>query len=180
MQKYKRLRGKPERAGRGWKLSVSTSPLSSLTGISSRVPQVGLWEPGEGRPSRRVLREPEDAIPRPLTWSRQVMRRVPLAGRYLPVGLAAKLAFDVSTPAFGYQESHTCNDATHEVLPGTPVVRDGYLWPSSSRASPSTSTRRPHPASLRSSSALTAGPPASAAPTGPSSLRELGHGSARS
>ena len=70
------------------------------------------------------------------TWSfmrmmsRQVMRRVPLAGRYLPVGLAAKLAFDVSTPAFGYQESHTCNDATHEVLPGTPVVRDGYLWPS--------------------------------------------------
>jgi mannonate dehydratase len=62
--------------------------------------------------------------------SRQVMRRVPLAGRYLPVGLAAKLAFDVSTPAFGYQESHTYNDATHEVFPGTPVVRNGYLTPS--------------------------------------------------
>ena len=49
--------------GRGWKLAASTSPLSSLTGISSRVPQVGLWEPGEGRPSRRVLREPGGAIP---------------------------------------------------------------------------------------------------------------------
>jgi hypothetical protein len=27
------------------------------------VSQVGLWEPGEGRPSRRVLREPGGAIP---------------------------------------------------------------------------------------------------------------------
>jgi mannonate dehydratase len=32
----------------------------------------------------------------------------------------------VSTPAFGYQESHTYNDATHEVFPGTPVVRDRW------------------------------------------------------
>jgi mannonate dehydratase len=51
-------------------------------------------------------------------------------GDVSPVGVAANLAVDVSTPAFGYQESHTYNDATHEVFPGTPVVRDGYLWPS--------------------------------------------------
>jgi mannonate dehydratase len=51
-------------------------------------------------------------------------------GDISPVGVAANLAVDVSTPAFGYQESHTYNDATHEVFPGTPVVREGYLWPS--------------------------------------------------
>ncbi|MEU6850959.1 enolase C-terminal domain-like protein [Actinacidiphila alni] len=47
-----------------------------------------------------------------------------------PVGVAANLAVDISTPAFGYQESHTYNDATHDVFPGTPVVRDGHLAPS--------------------------------------------------
>jgi mannonate dehydratase len=47
-----------------------------------------------------------------------------------PVGVAANLALDISTPAFGYQESHTYNAATHDVFPGTPVVRDGYLYPS--------------------------------------------------
>lgn len=52
-------------------------------------------------------------------------------GDISPVGVAANLAIDVSTPAFGYQESHTYNDATLEVFPGTPVVRDGYLTPSS-------------------------------------------------
>jgi mannonate dehydratase len=46
-----------------------------------------------------------------------------------PVGVAANLAVDVSTPAFGYQEAHTYNDATHEVFPGTAVVREGYLYP---------------------------------------------------
>ncbi|HEY4022983.1 MAG TPA: enolase C-terminal domain-like protein [Pseudonocardiaceae bacterium] len=47
-----------------------------------------------------------------------------------PVGVAANLALDIATPAFGYQESHDYNGATHEVFPGTPVVRDGYLYPS--------------------------------------------------
>jgi len=51
-------------------------------------------------------------------------------GDISPVGVAANLAVDISTPAFGYQESHTYNDATHEVFPGTPVVRDGHLHPS--------------------------------------------------
>jgi mannonate dehydratase len=47
-----------------------------------------------------------------------------------PVGVAANLAVDISTPAFGYQESHDYNDATLEVFPGTPVVEDGHLAPS--------------------------------------------------
>jgi mannonate dehydratase len=51
-------------------------------------------------------------------------------GDISPVGVAANLAVDVSTPAFGYQESHTYNEATHEVFPGTPVVREGHLAPS--------------------------------------------------
>ena len=51
-------------------------------------------------------------------------------GDISPVGVAANLAVDVSTPAFGYQESHTYNEATHEVFAGTPVVRDGHLHPS--------------------------------------------------
>ncbi|MFC1405494.1 MULTISPECIES: enolase C-terminal domain-like protein [Streptacidiphilus] len=51
-------------------------------------------------------------------------------GDISPVGVAANLAVDVNTPAFGYQESHSYNEATHEVFPGTPVVRDGYLTPS--------------------------------------------------
>jgi mannonate dehydratase len=51
-------------------------------------------------------------------------------GDITPVGVAANLAVDISTPAFGFQESHTYNDATHEVFPGTPVPVDGYLLPS--------------------------------------------------
>jgi mannonate dehydratase len=47
-----------------------------------------------------------------------------------PVGVAANLAVDISTPAFGYQESHDYNDATLEVFPGAPVVKDGHLTPS--------------------------------------------------
>jgi hypothetical protein len=53
----------PSGPGPGWILSVRASPGSSSTGTSSRAPRVGLWEPGEGRPSRRVLREPGGAIP---------------------------------------------------------------------------------------------------------------------
>ncbi|TKA10311.1 enolase C-terminal domain-like protein [Actinacidiphila oryziradicis] len=51
-------------------------------------------------------------------------------GDISPVGVAANLAVDVNTPAFGFQESHEYNNATHEVFPGTPVVREGYLYPS--------------------------------------------------
>jgi mannonate dehydratase len=51
-------------------------------------------------------------------------------GDISPIGVAANLAVDISTPAFGYQESHVYNDATLEVFPGTPVPVDGHLWPS--------------------------------------------------
>ncbi|GAA3514324.1 enolase C-terminal domain-like protein [Actinocatenispora rupis] len=51
-------------------------------------------------------------------------------GDVSPVGVAANLAVDVTTPAFGIQESHTYAEPVHEVFPGTPVVVDGHLWPS--------------------------------------------------
>ncbi|MGH8890679.1 MAG: enolase C-terminal domain-like protein [Acidothermaceae bacterium] len=48
-----------------------------------------------------------------------------------PVGAAANLALDVSTPAFGIQEGHVYNDAACAVFPGTPQPRLGHLVPSS-------------------------------------------------
>jgi len=51
-------------------------------------------------------------------------------GDVSPVGVAANIALDVTTAAFGIQEGHVYNDATHEVFPGTPVAVDGYLYPS--------------------------------------------------
>ncbi|HEX9999107.1 MAG TPA: enolase C-terminal domain-like protein, partial [Actinoplanes sp.] len=51
-------------------------------------------------------------------------------GDISPVGVAANLAVDISSPAFGYQESYVYGDATHDVFAGTPVVRDGHLMPS--------------------------------------------------
>ncbi|WP_433043143.1 enolase C-terminal domain-like protein [Dactylosporangium sp. CS-033363] len=47
-----------------------------------------------------------------------------------PVGVAANLAVDISSPAFGFQESHEYNEATHEVFPGCPDVVSGYMYPS--------------------------------------------------
>jgi mannonate dehydratase len=49
-----------------------------------------------------------------------------------PVGVAANLAVDLTTPAFGIQESHQYPEAVREVFPGTPVVVDGHLAPSDS------------------------------------------------
>jgi hypothetical protein len=67
MQKYKRLRGKPQRAWDWLNAARQRQPkLFTHWHLIAR-PQVGLWEPGEGRPSRRVLREPGGAI---LTWRR--------------------------------------------------------------------------------------------------------------
>ncbi len=47
-----------------------------------------------------------------------------------PVGQAANVALDVTTPAFGIQEGHDYPDPVHEVFPGTPVRTGGYLYPS--------------------------------------------------
>jgi mannonate dehydratase len=46
-----------------------------------------------------------------------------------PIGLAANLALDVTTAAFGIQEGHVYPDVVHEVFPGTPRPRDGYIEP---------------------------------------------------
>lgn len=46
-----------------------------------------------------------------------------------PIGFAANVALDVTSPAFGIQEGHVFNEATHEVFPGTLRVVDGWLWP---------------------------------------------------
>jgi mannonate dehydratase len=46
-----------------------------------------------------------------------------------PIGAAANVALDVSSAAFGIQEGHIYNEATHDVFPGTLEIRDGYLTP---------------------------------------------------
>jgi mannonate dehydratase len=47
-----------------------------------------------------------------------------------PIGAAANVALDVTTPAFGIQEGHVYADAVREVFPGTLSIVDGYLYPS--------------------------------------------------
>ena len=49
-------------------------------------------------------------------------------GDVSPVGHAANLQLDLACPNFGIQEQHMFNDASREVFPGTPEVRDGMLW----------------------------------------------------
>jgi mannonate dehydratase len=43
-----------------------------------------------------------------------------------PIGAAANLALDLTSPAFGIQEGHVYPDRVHEIFPGTPVVASGY------------------------------------------------------
>lgn len=45
-----------------------------------------------------------------------------------PVGHAANLALDLSCQNFGIQEWTPCDEATQEVFPGCPEIRDGMLW----------------------------------------------------
>ncbi|MFI6349313.1 enolase C-terminal domain-like protein [Streptomyces sp. NPDC050560] len=51
-------------------------------------------------------------------------------GDVSPVGMAANLALDISSPAFGVQEAAAFKEATLEVFPGAPVPRGGALYPS--------------------------------------------------
>jgi mannonate dehydratase len=44
------------------------------------------------------------------------------------VGHAANLQLDLACPNFGIQEAHLFDDATREVFPGCPEIRDGALW----------------------------------------------------
>lgn len=50
-------------------------------------------------------------------------------GDVSPVGQAANLALDISSPAFGVQEAARFTDATLEVFPGAPVPERGRLHP---------------------------------------------------
>lgn len=46
-----------------------------------------------------------------------------------PFAVAAAVALDVTSPAFGIQEGHVYNDETHEVFPGMIDIVDGWLTP---------------------------------------------------
>lgn len=45
-----------------------------------------------------------------------------------PVNLLAAYHIDISSPAFGVQEENHFPEAAHEVLPGSPEIRRGYLY----------------------------------------------------
>jgi mannonate dehydratase len=49
-------------------------------------------------------------------------------GDVSPVGHAANLALDLSTPNFGIQEVHEFGERTREVFPGCPEIREGAMW----------------------------------------------------
>lgn len=47
-----------------------------------------------------------------------------------PVGVAANITLDVTSPAFGVQESHDYPEPVHDVFPGTARIVDGHITPS--------------------------------------------------
>jgi len=49
-------------------------------------------------------------------------------GDVSPVGHAANLALDLACYNFGIQEQTIFGQATREVFPGCPEIRDGYMW----------------------------------------------------
>jgi len=51
-------------------------------------------------------------------------------GDVSPVGHAANLHLDLACPNFGVQEFSPFNEASQEVFPGCPELRQGYLYPS--------------------------------------------------
>jgi mannonate dehydratase len=51
-------------------------------------------------------------------------------GDVSPVGSAANLALDVSSPAFGIHEAYVYGERARAVFPGTPVPASGYVTPS--------------------------------------------------
>lgn len=50
-------------------------------------------------------------------------------GDVSPVGHAANLHLDLSTPNFGIQECYFFPDTVREVFPGCPDIRNGYMYP---------------------------------------------------
>jgi mannonate dehydratase len=49
-------------------------------------------------------------------------------GDVCPVGHAANAHLDLAVHNFGIQESTQFNQATQDVFPGTPVLKNGYLY----------------------------------------------------
>ncbi|UFS60843.1 enolase C-terminal domain-like protein [Subtercola endophyticus] len=49
-----------------------------------------------------------------------------------PVGAAANIALDVTSPAFGIQEGYVFSEVVHEVFPGTLRIVDGWIRPNDS------------------------------------------------
>jgi mannonate dehydratase len=49
-------------------------------------------------------------------------------GDVSPVGHCANIAVDLVSYNFGIQEASYFNEQTQEVMPGCPVVKDGYFW----------------------------------------------------
>lgn len=47
-----------------------------------------------------------------------------------PIGAAANVTLDVTSPAFGVQEGHVYADVVHEIFPGCPAIHDGHITPS--------------------------------------------------
>lgn len=50
-------------------------------------------------------------------------------GNVSPVGHAASLMVDLSIWNFGVQEAPEYSDRVKEMFPGTPEIRDGFMWP---------------------------------------------------
>jgi mannonate dehydratase len=50
-------------------------------------------------------------------------------GNISPVGHAAHLALDINCWNFGIQENPEFKEKMSEIFPGTPEIRDGYMWP---------------------------------------------------
>jgi mannonate dehydratase len=50
-------------------------------------------------------------------------------GDVSPVGHAANIHLDISSPNFGVQEWYGFSDVIHEVFPGCPELREGYVYP---------------------------------------------------
>lgn len=44
-----------------------------------------------------------------------------------PIGAAANVALDVTSPAFGIQEGHVYSEAVHDVFPGTLRIENGWI-----------------------------------------------------
>ncbi|PAD16194.1 enolase C-terminal domain-like protein [Shouchella clausii] len=49
-------------------------------------------------------------------------------GDISPIGAAANLHLDISSPNFGIQEWTLMNEALHEVFPGSPTVEEGFAY----------------------------------------------------